>query len=84
MISGSTLAMVRMKEAFDKINIPIKTIGRDNQMACLAKGPISLILLAPYSWAIIGVTKKRTPPIPIMTGNHKLPASIMPACTSVE
>ena len=78
-MEGSTLAKVNINEACERINIPINTIGRESHAACLARGPISLISLAPYSCAIMGVTKKRTPPIPTMTGNHKLPANMMPA-----
>ena len=49
MIEGSTLAIVRIVPAFDKMNIPNKTIGKDNHIACLAKGPISFRFLAPYN-----------------------------------
>ena len=49
MIDGSTLAIVRIVAASDKMNIPNKTIGKDNHIACLAKGPISLRFLAPYN-----------------------------------
>ena len=42
-ISGSTLATPSIQEALDKMNIPINTIGTDNQIACLTSGPISSI-----------------------------------------
>ena len=76
--------MVNIHEACDRINIPNKTIGMDSHTACLAKGPISFIFFAPYNCATMGVTKNKTPPIPTMMGNHKFPANIIPACTSVE
>ena len=83
-ISGFTFAIVSIQEAWDKMNIPNKTIGIDSHIACLTKGPISAIFFAPNSWATMGVTKNNIPPIPTIIGNHKFPANIIPACTSVE